>query len=408
MSAYAQMLVEKRANVWEQSKALLDAAASEKRELTAEETVGYEAMSADLTSLRAQIDKLEQADADAKAIGESLRKLAETPKSIEVPGAPDAQSEALRSFLKGERRSLEVTGSALERRTGLNVGTSSAGGATLPTTFYGKLWANLILTANLINAGATVMTTANGDVIQMPATTAHSTAALVAEAAALSESDPTFVQRSLSAFKYGVLISVSKELTQDTGVDLEGYLAMQAGRAVGNAFGTHLVSGTGGGTQPTGLLTSTTLGVTGQTGVVGAPSFDNLIDLYHAVIQPYRNSPAAAWLVNDLTAGSVRKLKDTVGRYLWEPSLTAGEPDRILNKPVYTDPNIPAAALSAKSVVFGDLAAYFVRIVESIRFEQSLDFAFNTDQIVFRCILRGDGILLDQTGAVKHYIGAAT
>jgi HK97 family phage major capsid protein len=73
-----------------------------------------------------------------------------------------------------------------------------------------------------------------------------------------------------------------------------------------------------------------------------------------------------------------------------------------------TDPNIAAVGLSAKSVVFGDLAAYFVRVVNGVRFEQSLDYAFNADLVTFRCIIRADGILVDQTGAVKHFIGGAT
>ena len=101
-------------------------------------------------------------------------------------------------------------------------------------------------------------------------------------------------------------------------------------------------------------------------------------------------------------------MKDSYGRYLWEPSLIVGAPDSILNKPVYTDPYIPATGLAAKSILFGDLAAYFVRVVNGIRFEQSLDYAFNTDLVTFRCLVRGDGILVDQTGAVKHFAGGAT
>ena len=71
------------------------------------------------------------------------------------------------------------------------------------------------------------------------------------------------------------------------------------------------------------------------------------------------------------------------------------------------EPNIAATALSAKSVVFGDMAAYFVRIAGGVRFERSDEFAFQSDLVTFRAIVRGDGILADQSGAVKHYIGNA-
>ena len=70
-------------------------------------------------------------------------------------------------------------------------------------------------------------------------------------------------------------------------------------------------------------------------------------------------------------------------------------------------PNVAAVALSAKSVIFGDFGAYFVRIAGGIRFERSSDFAFNTDQITFKAVLRGDGILADQTGAIKVFTGNA-
>ena len=106
--------------------------------------------------------------------------------------------------------------------------------------------------------------------------------------------------------KYGVLLQVSNELLFDTGVDLEGYLAMQAGRAGQRLWCPLLVTGTGLG-QPTGVITSATTGVTGGTGVAGGFTADNLIDLYFSVIAPYRNSASCGWLMKDATLANVRK-----------------------------------------------------------------------------------------------------
>ena len=119
------------------------------------------------------------------------------------------------------------------------------------------------------------------------------------------------------------------------------------------------------------------------------------------------SSGSCGWLMRDATVAAVRKLKDTTGQYLWQPGLQAGSPDTILGKPVRTDPNVPAVALGAKSILFGDFSTYFVRQVESLRFERSDDFAFNTDLITYRAILRGDGDQVDTTGAIKHFIGNA-
>ncbi|HVK34446.1 MAG TPA: phage major capsid protein, partial [Microlunatus sp.] len=216
----------------------------------------------------------------------------------------------------------------------------------------------------------------------------------------------TFGQVSLDAYKYGFLLQVSHELANDTGVDLLGYLAMQAGRALGSGFGTHLVTGDGS-SKPNGVLTASTLGKTGSASVAGAPNGDDLIDLFYSVIAPYRQSSSCGWMMRDATVAAIRKLKDSTGQYLWQPGLTEGSPDRILGKPVFTDPNMPAVALAGKSILFGDFSTYFVREVETVRFERSDDFAFNNDLITYRAILRGDGDQIDTTGAIKHFIGNA-
>jgi HK97 family phage major capsid protein len=103
---------------------------------------------------------------------------------------------------------------------------------------------------------------------------------------------------------------------------------------------------------------------------------------------------------------TVRKLKDGQGAYIFAAG-AAGAPDTILGKPVNTDPNIAAVALGARSVLFGDFSQYFVRLASGVRFERSDDFAFATDLVTFRTVIRGDGDLIDLTGAVKCYVGNA-
>jgi HK97 family phage major capsid protein len=65
-------------------------------------------------------------------------------------------------------------------------------------------------------------------------------------------------------------------------------------------------------------------------------------------------------------------------------------------------------ATGSKSIAFGDFSQYFVRLVGGVRFERSDDFAFGSDLVTFRAILRGDGTLVDRTGAIKMYQGAAS
>jgi len=214
----------------------------------------------------------------------------------------------------------------------------------------------------------------------------------------------------LSAYKFGIMLQVARELIDDTAVDLLGYLAMQAGRAIGNDFGYQLVNGAGTAGLVTGLLASGTVtsspGVTGTvTGVGGAPTYANLVDLEYSVIAPYRQSRSCYWLAADKTIGGFRKITDTVGRPIWEPSAVLGSPDLLLGKPLVADPFMPAMAAGAGvfPIVFGDFSQFFVRLVGGVRFERSDDFAFGSDLVTFRAILRGDGTLVDTSGAIKSY-----
>jgi HK97 family phage major capsid protein len=275
--------------------------------------------------------------------------------------------------------------------------------------------AHLIETSGVMQAGPTVLNTTSGETIPVPKTTAHSSGALVAEAGTIATSDPAFGSVSLGAYKYGAKFQVSTELLADTGVDLEGYLSMQAGRALGNAFGVHALTGTGS-SQPRGILTDTVAGATGATGISGgfgtqataAQGADYLITLFYSVIAPYRMSASCKWMMADGTAATIRKLKDSQGQYVWQPAVIAGQPDTLLGKPVVIDPNVPAIALSAKSVIFGDFSQYFVRIAGGIRFERSDDFAFDTDLVTFRALMRADSAMVDLTGALKHFVGGAS
>lgn len=411
MSEVANRLRERRANVWEQAKTLADRAAEENRNFSGEEQSSWDTLNAELDALDKRIKSVIDGEQRAKDTEDAFSKLQAKPDERTREQQQQSGDVAqLRAMLRGEPgspRSIEVKAAGPVNFRTLSKLTAAAGANTVQVSFFDELVQHMIEVSAVLQAGVRVLNTGSGETIQVPKTTSHSTAAIVTEASAIGVSDPAFGQASLGAYKYGVMVQLSRELVDDSTVDLQGYLAMETGRALGNAFGAHLIAGTGTG-QPNGIINSTTLGVTTPTGVAGAPTADNLIDLYYSVIAPYRNSPNAAYLMKDTTLGSVRKIKDTTGQYIFQPSLTAGTPDSLLGKPIYTDPYMPATAVGNKSVVFGDFSRYFVRMAGGIRFERSDEYAFNADLITYRALMRGDGALMDTTGALKHIAGAAT
>lgn len=408
----AKRLRDRRLNVWEQAKDLADKAAEDNRAFSAEEQGTWDALNEELDKLDTRIKAVLEQEDRAKTADEQFNRI--HGQAPEKGKAPQTQTGSeLRAFLRGDPgapRYFDVRpdGSGPVQFRILSSLTTGAGGNTVPTSFYDQLMAHLIETSGILQTNPTVLNTSSGEPLQVPKTTAHSTAALTAQTGSLPVSDPTFGMTTLGSFKYGLLIQVSRELVDDAGVDLEGYLAMQAGRALGNAFGADLVTGTGA-SKPAGLLTSASNSVTGSTtGVTGRPVYVDLVDLQYSVISPYRNSRSCYWLMRDQTIGILRRIVDTTGQPIWQPSMQLGAPDMLLGKPIAADPFMPALATGARLIAFGDFSQFFVRVAGGIRFERSDDFAFGTDLVSFRAILRGDGALVDLTGAVKTYVGAIT
>jgi HK97 family phage major capsid protein len=406
----AKRLRDRRLNVWEQAKGLADAAAEENRALTAEEQGTWDGLNEELDTLDKRIKAVLEQEERAKQADEQFNRIhQQTPekgREVATRGATE-----LRAFLRGDPgagRFFDVRPEGPVQYRVLSSLTTGAGGNLVPTSFYDQLVAHLIEVSGIMQANPTVLNTQSGENLQIPKTTAHSTAATAAQAGTLATSDPTFGLVTLSAYKYGLLLQVSRELVDDNGVDLEGYLAMQSGRALGNLFGAQLVTGNGTG-QPNGIANTATVGVTGTTtGVSGAPRYADLVDLQYSVISPYRASRSCFWLMRDATVGTIRKIVDTTGQPIWQPSMQLGAPDLLLGKPLVTDPFVAAVGVGTKSVYFGDFSQFFVRMVGGIRFERSDDFAFGTDLVSYRAILRGDGALVDLTGALKVYQGAAS
>jgi HK97 family phage major capsid protein len=393
MKEYIDRQVEVRNRAWEEAKSILDAAAAEKRDLTAEETQTYERISKELDERAQIISKLREDESRELRLDAAVREIADQARPVN--GAPVADDIAnIRSLITGERRSF-----TFEKRDVVK----TSQGAPVPTSFYDQV----ILQARLVGpmlSTSTVLNTAGGENLQIPSQAAWSTAAVVGEGTAIAESDPIFNSFvTLGAYKYSFLVQVSTELLEDAGVDLLGFLANQVGNELGFRVNAGLTTGNGTG-QPKGVVDAASLGITGGTGVSGAFTADNLIDLYYSLNGAARLLPGVGWMMNGKSIGAVRKLKDTAGQYVFQPALAADAPDTLLGKPLFENPAIVDAATTAKSVIVGHLPSYFVRTVGGIRLDRSDDFAFNAGLVTFRATFRVDGNL-PQPSHIKYFIG---
>ena len=394
MSDYINRQHELRQAAWHEAKHLLDTAGAEKRDLTAEEQEKYDRISADLDTRGAIIEQLKADEERAARLDAAAAEL----RTDEAPAGDDTDAETIRAMARGEVRSYNF-----EKRDVL----TSSTGSPVPTSFYDQV----ILKARLVGPMLDVPTqlnTTSGETIQVPSLSAYSSSATVtAQGANFSESDPTFNSFvNLGAFKYGFLIQVSREMIEDSGVDLLGFLADQVGNGLGFNVQNALTVGTGT-VQPQGIVAASGSGITGGTGVSGAFTADNLIDLYYSLDGAARLLPGVGWMMNGASIGAVRKLKDTAGNYIFSPAADGNQRDLLLGRPVYENPHVASAATSAKSVIAGHMPSFFVRSVGGIRLDRSDDFAFNADLVTFRASMRVDGAL-PQSSHIKYFIGGAS
>jgi len=398
MKQFIEQQMAQRATAWEAAKKILDVATAEKRDLSAEETQSYEKISKELEDRQVTIEKLRADEARelrlevaTREIADQVRPVADAPRSVRTDG------EIIRSMAKGELRSY-----SFEKRDVVKTST----GSPVPTSFYDQV----IMLARHVGpmlSTSTILNTASGENLQIPSLAQYSTAAIVGEGTAIAESDPVFNSFiTLGAYKFSFLVQLSTELIEDSGVDILSFLASQVGNELGFRVNASLTVGTGS-AQPKGIVPASALGVTGATAASGAFTADNLIDLVYSVDTAGRRLPGSGFQMNSASIGKMRKLKDTAGNFVFQPSLSADANDLLLGYPVFENPSIVDTATSAKSVIFGHLPSYYVRQVGGIKLDRSDDFAFSAGLVTFRATMRVDGNL-PETSHVKHFIGGAS
>jgi HK97 family phage major capsid protein len=222
--------------------------------------------------------------------------------------------------------------------------------------------------------------------------------------------DPVFGQMVLGAFKYssdGVL--VPEELLQDSGVPMSDFLGRALGERIGRILNTHFTTGAGT-TLPFGVVvqaTAVNLG-TGTSAGFGSTTdgtaYRNLLKILHGVDIAYRSGgEKVGWMMNDVILQNLAGFVDSTGRPLWQPSLVAGEPDRLLGYRIFINNDMASTfANLSRNVLFGDFSKYYIREVRSVEILATRERYIDFHQTGFFAFGRYDGNLLNAgTGPVK-------
>lgn len=342
-------LQEKRAKIWKQAKDFLNERQAKSDILSAEDNATYERMEKDVVDLGKEIDRLnKQAAIDNELNQPTTNAIVGAPTLGKESGAKDQYDQSFWNMMRGN-----VSANVMNA---LKEGSDSDGGYLVPDEFENQLIQKLHQ-ENVLRSISHVIQTSSGD-HKIPVVASEGTASWLDEEAAYTESNSSFGQVTLGAHKLGTLIKVSDELLNDSAFDLTNYISTEFARRLGDSEEEAFLTGNGTG-RPTGILNDSNGAKDGVTAAAAdAITFDELIDLFYSLKEPYRKN--AVFLMNDSTVKAVRKLKDQNGQYIWQPSVQLGTPDMILNRPVFTSQYMPTLSAGNRIALFGDFSYYWI------------------------------------------------
>lgn len=371
-------LREKRNNAWNAAKAFLDSHRTEKGTLTAEDDATYTRMEQDIADLGKEIARLERQEALEAELSKPINMpLTSKPSTVTQPDmktgrASDAYKAGMLTALRSNFKQISNV---------LQEGVDADGGYLVPDEYDHRL-VDVLTEENIMRKLGHKITTSGEHKINIAAT--KPAAAWIEEGGALSFGDATFDQILLDAHKLHVAIKVTEELLYDNAFNLESYIIDMFGKALANAEEDAFLNGSGVG-QPLGLFAATS----GGTAAISTASLtaDDVIKLVYALKRPYRKN--AKFIMNDQTIASIRQLKDNNGAYMWQPSLVAGEPDKLLGYDVYTSPFCPAG-----KIAFGDYSYYNIGDRGTRSFKQLTELFAGNGMIGYVAKERVDGKLI--------------
>lgn len=381
-------------------------------EWTGEVRSKWEAIKVDLKGLGDQIEREEELrEADQRFVEDRSRGAGSDRTPVgDLQGPELEQRQAFMAYLRGGMDGLD----AEQRSMVLNMraqGTSpnEAGGFTVPTTLQARV-VEALSTYGGIASICQLLTTDNGAPIAwVVGNGADEEGELIGENKAASEKDVEFSLGTLGSFTISSkIIRVPEQLIQDSGIDMESYLATRIGNRTGRTRNRLIVQGTGAGegadtpAQPKGLAVSAAVGKI--TASANTFTWQEVNGLIHSVDPAYRAAPKFRLAFNDSTLQSLEEMVDGNKRPLWLPGIDADRPATILKTQYVVDQSIASIGAGEKFMFGGDFDQLILRAVKGMTLKRLVERYAEYGQVAFLAFLRF-GIVLQDVAAIKALQG---
>lgn len=392
---FREMLGE-RATLISEARKILDAAESEKRDMSADERVQYDKI---FEKARVLGDKIQR----EQEIREEERRMAVTmrPSSDERENPEERKIKAFRNFL--------VNGNAAEYRALANDSDAAGGYLHAAEQFVAQLIKGLDNQV-FVRGFATILPLTESDSLGAPSLTADpSDPTWTTEIAAPSDdSTMAFGRRSLQPEQLSKLIKVSMKLLRTSALPVETLIADRLAYKFAIAQENAFLNGSGDG-QPLGIFTADANGIntdrdvsTGNTD--SAVTADGLINAKYALKAQYRK--ACRWIFHRDAVKMISKLKDGEGQYLWRPGITVGEPDMLLGHPVDESEYVPNTFTTALYVgALCNWSNYWIAELQGVEIQRLSELYAATSQIGFIGRMYADGAPVIAESFVRVKLG---
>ncbi|MBI3713836.1 MAG: phage major capsid protein [Burkholderiales bacterium] len=275
------------------------------------------------------------------------------------------------------------------------VGTASFGGDLVEVELMNAIQKGMTAYGKIRNV-CRVLPTSKGHQLDIPVIDDNGNVGEeLAEGGQVAVLTAEFDKVSLNAYKVGSNVITSRELLEDSILDLPQFLGDLLSERLSRKQEAYYATGDGSG-RPHGILNAANVGK--QTAHYLKISFNELIDWHHSVNPAYRDKPGAAYMIHDSVLKLMRQMVDGDDRPILIPTLSTGlaeaPRDSFMSKPVYTNNSFNAVASNAVVGAFGDWSSFWVRDVNQMYFQRNDYLYAETDEIGFFVFLRTDSELV--------------
>lgn len=278
---------------------------------------------------------------------------------------------------------------------------STTGGNLVPTDLLRKIEEAMLQFGGLRDQ-ATVLRTASGNNLDVPITdNSGDSGHILAENSTDSMESVNFGKLTLGAHKYtSRFVRVSLELMQDSAFNLSDFIGSVIGERIARAQAAHFATLSSTATGPIGITSDVSGAVqvsTGQdTASALAITYAELLSAFYSLDASWRGN--ASWLLSSNSEQIIRKLVDTTGNPIWQPSMQLGAPSLLLGRPVVVNEDMPDYALNNRCIVFGDLSKYWIRDAGAVQLRVANERFIDSLETGFIGFFRSDARFLDASG----------